>query len=160
MHCDFATHLRGKHDKWEVLKVLLLFLPDTSSTSRIQNKDYNGVSAYIEFTVSAVYYNFYSEAFLCSCIYTWCLPLPRGFSVLSINLCKHRSIHAFCNEFEAISSYLEWMLTGVYKMYANIYTTFNSWPKLTLRVLVTCNNCIKYKMLWEVLSKQLQLYPF
>lgn len=115
MHCVFATHLKGKHDKQEVLKVLLLFFPDTSRTSGIQNKDYNGVSAYIQFTVSTGYHNFYSVALPCCCICTWYLPLSRGFSVLSIYLCKHRTIHAFCKEFEIISVNVNRCLQNIYR---------------------------------------------
>lgn len=75
MRCVFATHLRGKHDEWEVLKVLLLFLPDTSRTSRIQNKDCNGVSACIEFTVSTFILMLY-----CAVVFVLDVYLSQGAS--------------------------------------------------------------------------------
>lgn len=154
MQCIFAMHLRGKRDKWEVLKVLLLFLPDTSRTSRIQNKDYNDGSASIQSTVSTVYHNFHSGPLLCCCIRTWRLPVSRGFSGLSVYLCKHRSIHAFCNEFEVISLNVNRCTQNIYRYLQYIQLTtkteFMANDK-NMRVLVTYNNCIKDdEMLWGV----------
>lgn len=147
MQCVFATHLRGKRDKQEVLKVLLLFLPDTSRTSRIQNKDYNGVSAYIEFTVSTVYHNFYSMLYCAA-------PF-----VLDVYLCQEASqyylfIYASTDQYMHFSVNVNRCLQNMYRYLRYIQlmtkTEFMANDK-NMRVLITYNNCIKDdELLWGV----------
>lgn len=79
-------------------------------------------------------------------------------------LCKHRSIHAFCNESEVILVNVNRYLQNIYRYLHYIQlmaqNDFMANDK-DMRILITYNNCIEDgEMLWEVLGEQLQLYPF
>lgn len=137
MLCVFAMHLRGKRDKWEILKVLLHFLPDTRITWRIWNEDYNAVSEYIQFTVSTVYHTFCADALPCCCI------------VLDVHLClgtsQYQFIYASTDQYIHFVRNLKlflWMLTGVYKMHTDIYDASKSLPKLNLQQIIRTQDCL------------------